>query len=361
MFHSGDDPESGADGPAATVSMTGSALPAERRHGARAIVAREDEDSMRVNRTLLYAGIFLVAVGGVVVAADLAAVGDSVLVGTLKFWPLAVIALGLGLVFRRTQLSLGSGLLAAAVPGLILGSALAAVPRVSGFCTGDSAARSTQQGTFDGPASVSVTTDCGSLDVSMAPGNEWRLDAPDVASRSAAVSATARTLSISSATRERGLGDTREDWNLVLPASGVDDLSVTLNAGHGSVHLDGGAIRRMSVSGNAADIVVDASSGQLLSLSGEVNVGQLSLHLGAGSDFTGSVDITLGEFRVCAPPDLGLRITAAGETRDFEVEGTKRSGSSWQSPGYASAPHHVNLDVNVDFGAIQVNPIGGCK
>lgn len=316
---------------------------------------------MRVNRTLLYAGIFLVAVGAVVVAADLTAVGDSVLVGILRFWPLAVIAVGLGLVLRRTRLSLGGGLLAAAVPGLLLGSAVAAVPRVSGFCTDGDVARATQEGAFDGPASVAVTTDCGTLDVSMAPGGRWRFDAPDVASSSARVNATGRSLSISSATRTRGIGEAREDWNLVLPANGVTDLSVTLNAGRGSVHLDGGTVDRMSIAGNAADLVVDASSGRLSSLSGEVNVGQLSLLLGAQSDFTGSVDVTLGEFRVCAPPDLGLRVTADGDAREFRVDGTKQPGSAWQSPGYASAAYHVNLDVSVDFGAIQINPIGGCK
>ena len=317
---------------------------------------------MRVNRTLLYAGIFLIAVGGVVVAADLTSAGEGVLVGALKLWPLALIAVGLGLVLRRTRVSLGSGLLAAAVPGLLLGSAFAAVPRVSGFCAADTtAARATQQGTFDGPASVSVTTDCGSLAVSTGPGNGWQLDAPSGGDRTAVVNASGRSLSIASASRNSGFKDGRDDWNLTLPASGVEDLAVTVNAGRGTVSLGDAGVGRLSLAAHAAEIVGDMSSASVGSFTGAVDVGLLSLHLGSASDFAGSVEVNLGELQVCAPAGLGLRITAPGDVRDFRANGQKVSGSVWQSPGYTSASHQVDLDVDVNFGAVLVNPIGGCR
>jgi hypothetical protein len=44
---------------------------------------------------------------------------------------LALIAVGLGIALRRSQISLASGLLAAAVPGLILGGAMALGPRLA--------------------------------------------------------------------------------------------------------------------------------------------------------------------------------------------------------------------------------------
>lgn len=83
---------------------------------------------MRANRTLLYSGVFVVAVGAGLLIADLRQLGSSTLIELLGFWPLAVIALGLGLVLRRTDLGLPSGLLAAAVPGLVLGGVLALGP-----------------------------------------------------------------------------------------------------------------------------------------------------------------------------------------------------------------------------------------
>jgi hypothetical protein len=87
--------------------------------------------SMRLNRTLLYTGVFLVAIGGAFTAADLGPLSTAALIDVLRLWPLALIAVGLGIALRRTQISLASGLLAAAVPGLILGGAMALGPRLA--------------------------------------------------------------------------------------------------------------------------------------------------------------------------------------------------------------------------------------
>jgi hypothetical protein len=86
---------------------------------------------MRVNRTLLYTGVFLAAIGGAVMVADFAAISTPALIDVLRLWPIALIAIGLGIALRRTQLSLASGMLAAAVPGLILGGAMAVGPRIA--------------------------------------------------------------------------------------------------------------------------------------------------------------------------------------------------------------------------------------
>ena len=86
---------------------------------------------MRLNRTLLYAGVFLVAIGGAFTAADLSPFSTATLIDALRLWPLAVIAVGLGIVLRRTQIGLASGLLAAALPGLVLGGAMALGPRLA--------------------------------------------------------------------------------------------------------------------------------------------------------------------------------------------------------------------------------------
>lgn len=86
---------------------------------------------MRLNRTLLYSGVFLVAIGAAVFVVDLARPETNALIDVLRLWPLAVIAVGLGIALRRTQISLASGLLAATVPGLVLGGAMALGPRLA--------------------------------------------------------------------------------------------------------------------------------------------------------------------------------------------------------------------------------------
>ena len=164
---------------------------------------------MRVNRTFLYAGIFLVAIGGVLVAADLGVVDDSILADALRLWPLAVIAIGLGLVLRRTRVSLPGGMLAAAVPGLLLGSALAAGAAVQRLLRRARRVdpRRHQAGHLRRAGRVSVTTDCGSLVVTTGAGSGWRLDArDDRGSRSPSSTQSARSLSIASTGDDGWLG-----------------------------------------------------------------------------------------------------------------------------------------------------------
>lgn len=86
---------------------------------------------MRLNRTLLYAGVFVAALGAALLIADVGAFGTPALSEMLRLWPLAVIAAGVGLVVRRTPLSLVGGLLAVALAGLLLGGILALGPRLA--------------------------------------------------------------------------------------------------------------------------------------------------------------------------------------------------------------------------------------
>ena len=86
---------------------------------------------MRLNRTLLYLGVFIVAAGIALLIADVGRLDSAALIEFLGLWPLAVIAAGVGLFARRTPFSLVGGLLAVALPGLLLGGILALGPRLA--------------------------------------------------------------------------------------------------------------------------------------------------------------------------------------------------------------------------------------
>jgi hypothetical protein len=86
---------------------------------------------MRLNRTLLYTGVFVAAVGVALLATDIGQLDGAALIRALGLWPAAVIAIGVGIVLRRTSISLAGGLLAVALPGLVLGGILALGPRLA--------------------------------------------------------------------------------------------------------------------------------------------------------------------------------------------------------------------------------------
>jgi hypothetical protein len=319
---------------------------------------------MQVNRRFLYAGVFLLAIGAVLVLADLGVVDRATLTDALRLWPLAVIALGLGIVLRRTQLSLSSGLLAAAVPGLVLGGAFAVGPRFVDCGAGNEPATvATEQGSFTGPATVSVTSGCGSLNVSTASGTGWQLKAGSTAGRAPVVRSSAQSLSINSSGEERWrfLTAGRNTLDLTLPAGDIAELSVVVNAERSQIRLPGARVGRLAVTANVSHVVVDATEGSVASLSAVVNVGSLSVHLPANSDLVGTLRVGGGELQVCSPPGVGLRVTSSGFPKEINVGGVHRGGSEWQSDDYASALHHADLRISANVAGVKINPIGGCR
>ena len=319
---------------------------------------------MRVNGRFLFWGIFLVAIGGVLVASDLRVVDTAALSDLLRLWPLAVVAIGVSLVLRRTELRIPALVIAAAIPGLVLGAAFAVGPRFAGDCgtRAEVASRATTQGTFDGPATVTVRSACGSLDVNTAPGNAWQLEAGNTEGRTPAVEASVRSLSIDAgADHEVSFLDAgRDAWDLTLPTSDLGRLSLVVTAGHGRIDLPGAHVGELALTANAAAIDVDASAASISELSAVINVGSLSIRLPADGDLTGSLRVGAGDLRICAPPELGLRVTSKGVSDQVMVNGLRQTTSEWQSPDYASATHHADLSVSSTFGAVEIDPIGGC-
>src|SRR2546423_1142742 len=250
---------------------------------------------MPINRRFLYVGVFLVAIGTVLVAVDAGGADTGARADLLRLWPLALVAIGAGLVLRRTRASLSSGVLAAAVPGLVLGGALSLAPRWVGDCgtRGEAASAETRQGTFDGPASVAVTSGCGSTVITTAPGAGWQFTSGNAAGGALNVRSSARSLSIDAGGHERWpfFNSVRVTWNLTLPTTQVD-LSVGTNCGHGAVSLPGAQIGTLAVTANASQLVVDASGASVANLSGAAHVGRLSIQLPAQGGVVGSLLIS---------------------------------------------------------------------
>ena len=319
---------------------------------------------MTANRRFLYWGVLLIALGGVVVAADLGLVTESSIRDALGLWPLILIALGVAIVVRRTRYSLGAWLVAAALPGLAIGGLFAAGPRLAIDCLSEGRPTlETRAGQFEGPASVSLRAGCGSLSVTTAAGSSWQLAAVDTSNAVARVDASSTDLDIDAGSRGHWDGNIGRSttWRLTLPTSVVDVLDLTMNAGESTIDLDGARIGSLRLTTNAGETSVDAASAELDDLSATVDLGSMSILLPAGSDIVGSLDVNLGELKVCLPEGVGLRVTQGDALGEVRYEGRTQDRGAWQSPGYEQAANHVDLLVNVSLGSLEFNPIGGCK
>ena len=320
---------------------------------------------MRINRALLYAGTFLVTIGGVLVVVNQGLLATSTVSDALRYWPLAVLAIGTGLVLRHTRISLASGLLAAAMPGLLLGGTFAVAPRLSGDCGVPNQPQSvlSRSGELGSDAHVSVTLNCGSLDVGTADGTGWHLDASYSGGHEPLLSGLDGNLAVTSPS-ESGfdtLGTRRASWNLTLPKADIAELMLEVNLGHAQVDLSGANVARLGVTTNAGEVKLDASGSRLQDVSAQVNLGVLSMELPAVTDLHGTFEVNAGGIRICAPPELGLRVVTRDVATQVTVQGLRQAGSTWESANYVSADHRADLEISGSFGAVDINPIGGCK
>jgi hypothetical protein len=89
----------------------------------------EGMDVMNTRRGTLYTGVFLIAAGSVTLGVAVGVLDANAVANTVDaLWPLALVALGTGLVLRRSRAALGAGVVAALVPGLALGASIVAAP-----------------------------------------------------------------------------------------------------------------------------------------------------------------------------------------------------------------------------------------
>jgi hypothetical protein len=319
---------------------------------------------MRVNRGYLYWGVFFLTLGGAIVVVNAVGPDPTAVVDVLQYWPLAVMAIGVALVLRRTQFNVAGGMLAAAVPGLLLGSAIAVGPRVGWDCTphaGELSSFATQRGTWSGAARVDVANGCGTLIIDTEAGPGWQLQAANTKGYSPAVDASASGLSVRSVRDARWFGDYgRDEWRLTLPTSRIDSLDVAVNAGTGRTDLAGAEIGRLALTTNAGQSTADLGSAHVESLVATVNAGQLAMDL-PSDDVRGSVSINAGGAEICVPETVGIRVRSSGTFGSTQLPGLIQRDGAWESPDYASAAYHADLTVSVNLGNLEINPEGGCS
>jgi hypothetical protein len=284
-------------------------------------------------------------------------------VAALRLWPVAVIAIGVAILVRRSRYSLVAWLVTASLVGLGIGGAFAAGPRLAVDCPGgDRQALLSQAGSFDGPARVSVHAGCGSLHVQTVPGSAWRLEPEGSGTPTATVAAGSTSLTVNAGTQGGGFGtDTSRTWRLELPTSQLDEVSLSFTAGTAHLSLPGAQIGAFQATANAAETVIDLTGATVRELSATTSLGAMSIHLPGASNLSGTLSVNLGQINVCFPANLGLRITQHDVIGQVSYEGFEQRNSVWQTPGYELAAQHAELDLDVNLGSIQFNPIGGCK
>lgn len=321
---------------------------------------------MTVRRGFLYLGVFLVAAGGVTLLTAAGVLDPDAVLAALAWWPLAIVAIGVGLMLRRTPAAVPGGIIAAATPGLLLGATFAAVPALPTPCTDlDQPDRVavTREGAFGGTASVDLSLACGDMTVTTRPGATWRIDARDGADRRTAIKDGADRLVLDSDGRSGRFAwnSGAVDWDVALPTGPVLDLDVEISAGRGRLDLDGARLERLAVNVNAGEARLDLRGAVVPRLDLNVNAAAATVVLAATGNMTGDLDVNAGSLDVCVPDDLGLRVNATSSLGSTTFNGLIRRGDAWETPGYDTAQFRADLSVSASVGSVDVNSEGACK
>lgn len=328
---------------------------------------------MRINRKFLYGGVFLVALGAVLVSADLGTLDLAIVRDALRLWPLVVVLVGLAIVVRRSPAALPAGLLAAAIPGLALGGAIAVGPRFVVDCAtpGTPTPATVRQGPFSAGQDVSLRIRCGTFAMHAASGGSgWSATLGERRGPAPEIETTGGLLVVDSRGAidwPRGNDGAREAVDLAVPAGDLGAVSGAFTAADAAMDLGSTRVASLDVTATGSKVTLDLSGASIAAMAATVSFSQVGIIVPTGSDLTADLRVTGGDVRVCTTSNalepIGLRVTGRGFADHVSIRGATQTDTDihYQSADYATATHHADLRVNASFGSITIDPIGGCK
>lgn len=316
-------------------------------------------------------GVFFIVAGAIPLAAGAGVVFPVAPERWWSYWPLVLVGAGIGMILTRTAFEMVGGLVVAATLGLMVGSAAASgFGGIGGFPTGvcaagdDGTAFAPTSGNLDSPAEVSIEVDCGDLRIAFEDGDLWSIEGQDDDGGGPQIESSSSELRI----RPAGDGPTqvfggRDAWRVRLPSEPSLSLALDLNAGRIEADLAGGHVGVVAVQLNAGQAIIDLRAvAEIEEIEFGVNAGELAVTLPEAS-VTGAIEVNAGSVRLCVPEGVALRLeTGDGvlSSQDFGSAGLVQIGSIWETPGYDTAVHRVELRTEANAGSFRLNPAEGC-
>lgn len=345
---------------------------------------------MRINRSLLNWGVFLIALGGVPLAVDQGWLQSDIARDLGQLWPLILVGIGLGLILRWTPLSWFGGALVAATFGVILGATVVSIrdsdftdlqgviPAIaSSNCAGDevgSASTSSGGVASDEGFDFDATLSCGELDMKRAAAATWSLAArhdPDDAPRVGETDRDGITARVELSQKQADdLGilswQARSEWDVEVPAVAALRLQTTLNAAKGTIDAGVGPIERVSGTFNASDVSLDlgqATTPTAASVDLTFNASDADLALPAG-DLGAGITLNASSLDLCVPAGAALRVDYSSVlgSDDLGSSGlTEERPGEWITPGFAEATDRVSLTITNTVSSFSIDRPETCS
>jgi hypothetical protein len=329
---------------------------------------------MRINRSLLNWGVFLIALGGVPLAVQQGWAEADIAGDLWRVWPLILVGIGLGLILRWTPAAWLGGAIVAGAFGLIFGALIAGgIQGVSSACIGLGSGESrttSESGPATGTAfSLTVELSCGDLEVTRNAGAEWSVVAEHGEDDVPAIAGDETSLDIEQDGEPQDLfaftQQTRADWTIGVPADAALSAGVTLNAASGTIDLGAAPLASLGATFNASDVGIDigaAMTPQPASIGITFNASSGRLALPSGS-LTGSIALNASSLTLCLPQDAEARfeLESTLSSADFATAGLSNVGNGWQTDGFTTAASRIDLSVSSTVSTITLERSEVCQ
>ena len=320
---------------------------------------------MRVNRGLVFWGLALVVAGAVALLVQSGGIGEEAARSSWRFWPVALIVAGIAVIAARTPFALIATVVAAIVVGGLAGTLVAGWPEGIGLgCGGEPTEQLTESGSFEGDTGdVDLRFNCGDLDVSMASGSGWTVDARYGADARPELRSTADAMSVTADDGGPiGFTNTRQEWAVELPSEAELAFDLEANAASARLDLAGGQFGSLGINANAGDFDVDLSGATVDGFELEMNAGSAEIIADGDTELTGSVGMNAGSLDLCVADGVAVEITLDDPNVTFshnlEDHDFDESGDTWR---LGSGTPAVRLDVEGNAASFTFNPDGGCE
>ena len=317
---------------------------------------------MRINRGLVFWGVALITAGAVALAIQAGVIDGEQARQWWRFWPVALIVIGLTIILARTPFALAGTLAAGLLVGGLAGSLVSGWPDGLGVgCGGEVDHQTGAEGGFGSSAEVDLDFSCGDLAVAMGAGSDWAVDARYAGDSEPVVTSDADSLRVTAEGGGFPFGEGRQEWQVTLPAESEVALRVEANASSSELDLDGGDFSELSLDTNAGSVTLNLAGATADELSIEMNAGSVDLTADADTAFDGNVDMNAGSLDLCIPDGVAFAVTIEDNvafSHNLDEGGLTRSGDTWRG-GTGDAA--ITLGVQGNAASFTLNPEGGCS
>ena len=322
---------------------------------------------MRANSNLVGFGLFFVVFGAILLGVRQGWIPPETAERSWQLWPVLLIAAGLSMVLAGGAAARLGGLVAAVCLGVMAGGLVGSGAGLPIGCGEDEAGVpfGRESGELPDGSRVSVRFQCGELAIDTTDGTSWAVEGSSEEGTPPIIRRDGNVIAVESAADGRGFGfsGVRERWDITLPTDPMMDLDVELNAGSGRLTLPGATLASADVTVNAGALRIDVRDVAAISrIDGTVNAGSAVIWL-PQRPLEGDLTVNAGSLSICAPDDVGLRLVTGDNpifSNNFAEEGLIRSDDAWETPGYATAPIRLLLDVQANAGSVSLNPSQAC-